>query len=116
MPREIDDDETVTQYGNLGSQPPFRAGPRNDSPRPRAMSVTLGRRSASDMAVLVHRSPDPRIDTVRYARVGRLRSAGFAVVHRPSRRNPDHASVEWPGTWDDGVAERFDACFEGHDG
>lgn len=74
------------------------------------MSVTVGQRSAGEMGILVGRKPSEN-DAVRYARVGDLRQAGFQVRHTPSRRNPDHASVEWIGEWSNSVAARFDLCF-----
>ena len=112
MPREIRDDEFVSQYGSLRKDPVFRARPRPGSPMRRAMSVTIGRRSAAEMALFVDRTPDPATDGVRYATAGELRKAGFQVVHTPSRANRDHASVEWDNEWDDTVAEKFNECFE----
>lgn len=115
MSRDIEDDEFVTQYGNLAGDPAFRTRPPAGSPRPRTMSVTLGRRSPEEMVRLVRRSPDPASDTARHARVRRFREAGFLVRHTPTSRNLDHASVEWAGEWEDTVAERFDSCFEDDD-
>src|SRR5699024_9050539 len=60
---------------------------------------------------------------VRYARVGDLREAGFAVVHTPGRvAGGVHCSVVFPSfdplveqaiPWPDKVSDEFDRCFEG---
>jgi hypothetical protein len=80
------------------------------------MSVTAGRRTAEDMALAVRKRPYETGDTVRLAKVGTLRSAGFRVERAPSRENPDHVSVEWPDEWDNTVETKFDSCFEESDG
>lgn len=62
---------------------------------------------------------------VRHTTAGRLRQAGFAVVHTPGRRvNGPHVSVVWPADdplgrqdipWPDGVEAGFADCSVGHD-
>src|SRR5688572_3840713 len=111
MTRQLGDDEEVTQYGNSETEPNFRKTPRLGTPHPHAMSVTIGRRSPSDMASLVGRRPVPKADRARYARVGELRRLGFSVVHDPVPGNASHALVNWPDDWDDTVSRAFESCF-----
>jgi hypothetical protein len=64
----------------------------------------------ADRLVARRTYPNPRAG-VRHTTVGRLEAAGFRVSRSPSPAIPNHVSVEWPGTWDDDVAMRFNECF-----
>lgn len=102
------DSDYVTQYGEVGP-----SGFRN---RPRAgaepsVSVFAGQWSVREATVRLRRRPPERADAVRYATVGALKEAGFTVREAPTRRNPEHAVVEYRGSWDDEVAKRFEGCF-----
>jgi hypothetical protein len=120
-PREISDDEYVTQVGsvsrrgsNIWSTPrfSFRSAPRADVDKG-AMSVILGRVPIEKAVPLVARRADAAGsgDAVRYALVSDLRKEGFSVEHTPSRTIPDHGSVRWEGEWDEQAFEAFDNCF-----
>ena len=112
----LQNDEQITQLSEAGGAP-FRDAPRSD--RERGLSVIRGKREVEEAERLVKvrlTSPDNR---VRHATVGVLRAAGFAVVHTPTRTNPDHVSVIWPGDnwktqqdipWSPEVMLKFAAC------
>ena len=105
--REIDDLETVTQFGTRDGG--FRNWPRAME---EDVSVLIGRLTVEQSARLVRRRGGvARGDGVRYARAGALRHAGFAVRHTPTRSIVVHASVESSGVWDDEARMRFDRVF-----
>lgn len=62
----------------------------------------------------------------RRTTAGRLRRAGFAVVHTPGViADGPHVSVVWPrerpleeqvAAWSDAVSRAFDSCFNGKEG
>ncbi len=88
--RHIDDGELVSIYGSrITGMVVFR-----DRPRPQdrgSLSAIAGEVSPAEACSLVRLAATPSSDDgVRYARVGDLRSHGFAVSHSPSRRNPRH--------------------------
>jgi hypothetical protein len=82
------------------------------------MSMILGEvdSTAASMLITKHLAPGAgrRVTTV-----GRLRAAGFVVIHSPTRGNPLHVSVYAPRDeksgehieWSQEVAKRFNACF-----
>jgi hypothetical protein len=95
--RELGDDETLTQYGqvrpdgdNFRGQPRFAQGETE-------VSMIAGRRTVVDAVGLIasHRAIKPD-DAVRYFTVGVLREADYVVSHTPTGRNPDHVSVSAP--------------------
>lgn len=63
---------------------------------------------------------------IRVTTAGRLRAAGFAVVHTPGDIvNGPHVSIVWPDSnpldqqtvpWSADVSALFDACFNGVEG
>ena len=118
----LDDDTIVTQLSNKDGS--FRKAPRSGMER--GTSVVIGSVELSAaFAQVTKRLPtedDLRCNRIRAAKVGDLRTAGFAVVHTPGKKildNP-HASVVWPAAnplrfqeipWSENVSLRFDACF-----
>lgn len=77
--------------------------------------------------ILMGRDPDPkrlRSVTLRLTTAGRLRAAGFGVVHTPGKvKGGPHVSVVYPGDrplyehttpWPPEAAEQFVACFAGY--
>jgi len=111
-PREIANEEYVSQYGSRESGEAVFW----DRPRPEdtdgALSVTLGELTPEEARKPVRGRGMPDVaDGVRHARVGDLREKGLTVVHTPNRRNPGHASVRWAGAWGDEVAGKFNESF-----
>ncbi|WP_459802605.1 hypothetical protein [Herbidospora sp. RD11066] len=96
------------------------------------MSLLTGRLSvkfASNYRKKVLTAHDLERAAVRYTSVGKLRAAGFAVVHTPGRvtngcgADGEHVSVIWPVEdplvrqdipWPPDVAESFVQCFNGY--
>jgi hypothetical protein len=82
------------------------------------ISMILGEVDSTAAAMLVTKHLAPGA-VRRVTRVGRLRSAGFVVIHSPTKGNPLHVSVYAPRDeksgehveWDHEVARRFNACF-----
>jgi hypothetical protein len=79
--------------------------------------MILGAVDASAASVLVTGWLAP-VALSRSTTVGRLRDAGFRVIHSPTKRNRLHVSVFPPlmpsgetAEWDDKMAILFDACF-----
>lgn len=111
QPREIDDEEYVTQYGSRGTGKPVFW----DRPRPQdrgELSVTIGRLTRAEIRSLVRLGGVPTSeDGARYARTRDLRRRGFTVTHKPSGRNLDHAGIRYPNEWDDPVAGIFNENF-----
>lgn len=101
----------LTQYGRSAVEAsiPFRKALRGDE---KEMSLLEGRLlpDEADRLVASGSYPNHRAG-VRHTTVGVLEQAGFRVRRSPSVAIPNHVSVEWPGTWDDHVAMRFDECF-----
>lgn len=74
-----------------------------------------------------HQAPPRKLERagIRRTTAGRIRQAGFAVVHTPGLiKDGPHVSVVWPGDdplelqvvpWADDVSARFDACFAGNE-
>lgn len=105
----------VTQYGNadrLANGRPFRRQPR---PQDRAGLSVHGGLVSLQTLVQVLSAGTPRHvapgDMMRIASVDGLAVAGFEVVPDPTRRNPKHTRIEYPGDWSDDVCERFDQCW-----
>lgn len=116
-PPELPDELLLTQYGE---RPPYGGGFRD---RLRAdigeteLSMILGEVDALAAAVLVTRYLSPAA-LARTTTAGRLRAAGFRVVHSPTKTNRLHVSVFPPATgsgepaeWDDELASLFNSCF-----
>ena len=102
--------DVVTQYGHVrDGKPQFRNRPRARIEA--GLSVLSGRWSVRDATLLVARRDLRPEDAVRYAQVARLRDVGFSMTPTPTRRNPDHATIEFIGSWDDEVGRLFDDCF-----
>lgn len=101
----------LTQYGRsaLGTSIAFRKTLRWEE---KEMSLLEGKLlpDEADLLVASPSYPTPRAG-VRHTTVGVLEQAGFRVRRSPSLAIPNHVSAEWPGTWDDDVAMRFDECF-----
>lgn len=111
QPREIGNEEYVSQYGSRQTgQPVFR-----DSPRPvdrDGLSGVFGRVTAAEARRPVRQAGSPTEDDgVRHGQVGDLRERGFVVSHTPSQRNTRHVSIRYPGVWDEKVTGMFNACF-----
>jgi hypothetical protein len=116
-PIDLPDELRLTQYGE---QPPFGDGFRDrlrEDIGETELSMILGEVDASAAAVLVTRylaaGAARRVTTI-----GRLRAAGFRVVHGATKANRLHVSVYPPLTeagepaaWDGELAARFNACF-----
>jgi hypothetical protein len=110
--RDLGDDTWLTQWGahdNLAGGRVFR-----NRPRPQVdvdgVSLFLGRLRPADASRRLRVPFEPKVHVVRYVRVGEFRACGFTVTHTPTKRNPAHVSVAFPGEWADREAERFDAC------
>jgi hypothetical protein len=113
----LQDEEQVTQLSDAGGAT-FRDAPRAHLER--GLSVIRGKIEVEEAEMLVRVRPTSTDNRVRYASVGVIRAAGFAVVHTPSRTNPTHVSVVWPGDdwrtqqvipWSPEVMLKFAACF-----
>ncbi len=111
LPREIGDEEYVSQYGSrLTGQPVFW-----DHPRPKdrdGLSAALGKVTPAEARAPVRGSGSPTADDgVRYALVGDLRGQGFKVIHTPSQRNKDHVSISYVSEWDETMTGKFTECW-----
>ena len=111
QPREIGDDEYLSQYGSRqGGKPVFWDQPRTTDVD--GLSATIGRLTPAGARGFVRFIGVPTSDDgVRYARAGDLRAKGFKVTHTPSRRNKDHASISYPGEWDATMEGTFNECW-----
>ena len=112
QPREIGDDEYVSHYGSrLTGEVVFK-----DHLRPQdrgALSVIIGKVTPAEARCRVRKAGEVSGDEgVRYARVEDLRAQGFTVTHAPRAGNILHARVGFDGAWDDGVAGKFNQCFD----
>lgn len=110
-PREIGDDEYVSQYGSrLTGEVVFRDQPRTQDTG--ALSVIIGKVTPAEARRRVRKAGDVSGDDgVRYALVGDLRAQGLTVTHAPRAGNTLHARVGFDGAWDDEVAGKFNQCF-----
>lgn len=117
-PQELPDEARLTQYGErspVGSG--FRDRLRTEIGETE-MSMILGEVDVTAAAVLITKHLAPGAER-RVTTVGRLRYAGFVVIHSPTRGNPLHVSVYAPRDeksaehveWTHKVARRFNACF-----
>lgn len=111
QPREIGDEEYLSQYGSrLTGKPPFLDRPRSVDTD--GLSATVGSLTPAQARRLVRRvglvGSD---DGVRYAPAGALRAMGFEVTHTPSRRNKDHVSISYAGEWDVTMEGKFYECW-----
>jgi hypothetical protein len=126
-PEECVSDETVlVQY--TPDRAEFRNKPRVE--RETAVSVLKAEGwSLGQVSSYVRRLP-PTPDVLaraglRQTTAGKLRDAGFAVVHTPGAiASGPHVSVVWPASrpfeqqdpaWPDEVSTRFDSCFNGEE-
>lgn len=110
----------LTQYGRLTGQPHFRCALRSWN-NETELSLLLGERTEAEACALNTQLPTGGA-TVRHVTAGRLREAGFVVVHSPSPGNDQHVSVyppkgqdDQPLEWEESgrLAALFDACFTG---
>lgn len=122
----VQDDEVLTQHARRQGR--FIDAPRVDQEV--ELSMLRGRWSVEDATRYRCSGRPPTqqdIDRaeVRYTTAGRLRAAGFAVIHTPSTRitNDAHVSVVWPPDdplerqdvpWPEEVTEGFKSCFPGN--
>lgn len=123
--RCIGDDEILTHHTKT-------RGRYDNAPRPwiedeTEISVQRGELTVAEAAASRNggnpaHPADVAAASVRYTTAGRLRAAGFAVVHTPGPAGEQggHASVVWPDAnpldeqdpkWPLGVQEAFAACF-----
>jgi hypothetical protein len=111
--QELTNEIELTQLGEDGEE--FRNSLRV-SIGETEMSLIMGRQTQMAAALLVTKTVPPWA-IARYTAVGRLRTAGFTVVHSPTRGNPLHVSVfppseaYGPTEWDSTMAVAFDQCF-----
>jgi hypothetical protein len=120
--RCVPDDTVLTQFGRKTEL--FRNAPRLE--RELGVSLLIGKQTIEDALRYVLQGNPPTRQQLRQAvtrltSVGKLRNAGFAVVHTPGRvRQGIHVSVVWPGDdplnrqdipWPGSVSEAFDSCF-----
>ncbi len=116
-PQELPDGLRLSQYGE---RPPLGEGFRD---RLRVeigeteISLILGDVDADAASMLVTKCLSAWAIR-RLTTVGRLRGAGFRVVHSPTKANRLHVSVFPPSResgeqaeWDDALAMSFNACF-----
>ncbi len=115
------EDQELAQFG--WANKPFRNQPRID----RELGLSVLRGPISVEAAVRYVLPEPptqsqlRRGQTRLTTAGRLREAGFAVVHTPGPvRNDEHCTVVWPDSdpvsapqvpWPPEVSARFDSCF-----
>jgi hypothetical protein len=109
IPDEVEDDETLTQYGNV-RQSGFHTAPWRAAVS--SLSLVRGRRTIMEMTRIVRKEPPREGDAVRWTTAGHLRAHGFSVLHTPNLRNRSHISVKPPEVWDDTTRSLFDGCFE----
>lgn len=124
----MQDSEVLTQFAWKADR--FRDQPRID--REVGLSLLVGRVDVEEAARYVLLGQPPTRGqlsraVVRLTTAGRLRKAGFAVIHTPGRVKPGkHATVVWPDDdpltrpevpWPADVSEAFNSCFnEGGEG
>jgi hypothetical protein len=118
-PRELEDHESVTQYGVIsssGPKDPFRDRPRKGTDSD-GISLIVGRYSTEESSILIRGRPSftPEDDRVRHTTIGTLRRAGFVPRHKPNRLNPNHIVVvhETQGVdWNGDAVLTFTMCFD----
>jgi hypothetical protein len=116
-PLDLPDELRLTQYGE---GPPYGDGFRDrlrEDIGETELSMILGEVDVPGAAVLVTRYLAPTA-VARVTSAGRLRAAGFRVIHSPTKTNRLHVSIYPPLTttgepaeWDSEPANRFNACF-----
>ena len=90
------------------------------------MSMRIGKLTARQACYLVLGNRTTATDIaracVRHTTAGRLRAAGFAVIHTPGRvQNGTHCTVTWlqrgeESLWVPTAMARFDSCFNEGEG
>lgn len=111
-PRDIGDDEVLTQYGQQDvDTEAFHCAPRAVDRD--GLSLIAGTLTVEEACQMVHRGRCVEHDKcgVRHTTAGRLRRAGFVLLHTPNKRNPNHVSVTHGVNWDDDAAASFNLCF-----
>jgi hypothetical protein len=118
----VADATVLTQFGRKTEL--FRNAPRIE--RELGVSLLMGEQTAEEALRYVLQGNSPTRQQLsqavtRLTSVGKLRKAGFAVVHTPGRvAHGIHVSVVWPGAdplnrqdvpWPGAVSELFDSCF-----
>jgi hypothetical protein len=118
----VSDDTLLSQHAPKAGK--FRNAPRVE--REVEVSLLLGEWSVEDATRYVLMGNPPTRGqlsraAMRLTSAGKLRRAGFAVVHTPGRiKGGPHVSVIWPANdplndarvpWPPEVSERFDSCF-----
>ncbi|MGH3621171.1 MAG: hypothetical protein ACRDQ5_05190 [Sciscionella sp.] len=94
--REVNDDETLTQFGMKGAGvESFRGQPRFDDGETE-LSMCVGHLRPEEILPLISGRQLRSTDAVRYFNVGKLRSVGYIVIHTPNAKNPLHVSVAAP--------------------
>jgi hypothetical protein len=119
----VANDETLTQYGTEGEpgRPTFHSRRKEGQP---GLSILRGKKSPAEAAAVVRGRSGimPSRDRARYTTAGKLRKAGFEVIHTPTRLMWGHCSVVLLGSggaldeeteWSDEVSSRFNGCFAG---
>jgi hypothetical protein len=118
----VSDDEILTQHS-------WKLGSFADAPRSTELEQSMLRGVVTVADACSYRSGGVRVTANRIERAGcrqttagKLRAAGFAVVHTPGTKikNGIHVSIVWPPDdpldtqrtpWPPEVSERFAACF-----
>ncbi len=108
-PDRLEDHEQLTQYGTL-------SGGFHRMPRPsdqNSLSLLAGWWSLEQATKQVRKTDVAPDDAVRYCTAGALRLQGFEPKRTPTRRNPEHVSVELQegSIWNETNCNAFDACF-----
>lgn len=110
--RALRDDEVLTQYGRVTSNPDFFGSPHGADAG--AMSLMLGEVSLELACLRVQRQRPQPTDTIRRTTVGLLRAGGFIVDFTPEEFFPEHVSVTGPGRphrWHAGLRAAFKEAF-----
>jgi hypothetical protein len=115
-PLELPGDASLTQYGETPPGDGFRDRLRAEIGETE-LSMICGKVDAVAASLLVTRVITSWA-TVRTTTAGRLRDAGFTVVHSPTKTNRLHVSVYPPildsgdyVEWGDELAKQFNECF-----
>lgn len=117
---ELADEEVLSQFGCRKEtetiEPPFRKRPR---PRdleadPPGLSLLRGRLTPLDAAQAVRGRKELVMgaDGVRHTTSGKLRDAGFVVIHTPKKAKLGHVTVSFPSDWGEDTDNMFDSCFD----
>jgi len=121
----IRDDELLTHHTKTRGH--YDNGPRPQMEDETEVSVQRGKLTVAEASALRNGgAPAHPVDVaaagVRYTTAGKLREAGFAVIHTPGIKGEEsgHGSVVWPDAnpldeqdraWPPGVQSTFAACF-----